>query len=75
MLTMENIETVARLADKYDVLQHVKACVEFITDKLTLDNMCWGYQLALIHKIDALIEFCENEFIESSKEILATEAF
>ncbi|XP_031625581.1 BTB/POZ domain-containing protein 6-B-like [Contarinia nasturtii] len=74
-LTMEHIDTVARLADKYDILEHVKACAEFLTGQLTVENMCWGYELALILENDALIDYCKTEFIKSPKEILATEAF
>lgn len=74
-VTMENIETIVRLADKYDVLEYIKACVLSTVDELTVENMCWFYQLALILENNALIEFCESKLIKSSEKILATEAF
>ncbi|XP_055325960.1 BTB/POZ domain-containing protein 2-like, partial [Sitodiplosis mosellana] len=40
-LTMENIETVVRLTDKYDVLEYVNAFAVFLKRQLTLDNRFW----------------------------------
>lgn len=74
-VTMDNIQTVIQLADKYDVLEYVKASAKFLETKLTVNNMCWGLQLALQLKSDALIEFCKSECKKSPKEIFATEAF
>lgn len=74
-LRMENIEAVARLADKYDILEHVTACATFLKSQLTVNNMCWGYQLAVFLQRKPLISFCESEIIKSSKEILSTDIF
>ncbi|XP_055309316.1 BTB/POZ domain-containing protein 6-B-like [Sitodiplosis mosellana] len=74
-LTMENIETVVRLADKYDVLEHVNACAVFLKRELTLDNRFWVYQLALALKNEELIKFCEGKIINSPKGVFATDAF
>lgn len=74
-LTMENIETVARLADKYDILDCVNACATFLEGQLTLDNVCWGYQLAVFLKNMALIEYCENKISESPKDIFSSDEF
>lgn len=74
-LTMENIETVVRLADKYDVLEYVNACAAFLEKELTLDNMCWGLQLALVLKNETLTEFCENQISKSPKQVFASKTF
>ncbi|XP_055316914.1 BTB/POZ domain-containing protein 6-B-like [Sitodiplosis mosellana] len=74
-LNMENIETIVRLADKYDVLEYVNACAVFLKTQLKLDNMFWGYQLAVNLKNDELIEFCEEQIARSPKKIFATDAF
>lgn len=74
-LTMENIETVSRLADKYDILDCVNACATFLEGQLTLENICWGYQLAVFLKNEALIEFCADRISKSPKEVFASEAF
>ncbi|XP_055312020.1 uncharacterized protein LOC129574265, partial [Sitodiplosis mosellana] len=72
---MENIETVVRLADKYDVLEYVNACAVFPKRQLTLDNRFWVYQLAVNLKNDELIEFCEGKIINSPKGVFAAEVF
>ncbi|XP_031634316.1 BTB/POZ domain-containing protein 6-B-like [Contarinia nasturtii] len=74
-LTMENIEAVARLADKYDIIDCVNACATFLEGQLTMDNMIWGYQLAVFLKNDALIEFCEKKIGESPKTVFVSDAF
>ncbi|XP_055310678.1 BTB/POZ domain-containing protein 2-like [Sitodiplosis mosellana] len=79
-LTMENIETVVRLADKYDVVERVNACIVFLKGQLTLDIsiiyiMCWGYQLAVNLKNAELIEYFEEKIIKSPKEVFASEVF
>ncbi|XP_055310181.1 BTB/POZ domain-containing protein 2-like [Sitodiplosis mosellana] len=74
-LTMEHIETVARLADKYDVLEYFNECVASLKDQLTLDNMCCGYQLAVNLGNEDLIQFCEDKIAKSTTDIFATDAF
>lgn len=74
-LTLRNIETVARLADKYDVLNYVKTCSAFLESQLEWENMCWGYQWAIFLKDRALIELCEYIIIRMPKKIFATETF
>ncbi|XP_055317111.1 BTB/POZ domain-containing protein 6-B-like [Sitodiplosis mosellana] len=74
-LNMENIETVVRLADKYDILEYIKSCVIFLKTQLTIDNLCWVYQLAVNVKKDELIEICEEQIARLPKKIFATDAF
>lgn len=74
-LTMENIEAVARLADKYDVAQFLNACAQLFKMKMSKENMCYAYQMALHFKDDALIKFCEKEISLSPKQMFASEAF
>lgn len=59
-LTMENMEEVARLADKYDMIERLNIYATNQIDRLTMDNMCWGYQLAIIIKHEQLKAFCEK---------------
>ncbi|XP_055303184.1 BTB/POZ domain-containing protein 6-B-like [Sitodiplosis mosellana] len=74
-LTIENIETVARLADKYDVLAYLNDCATFTQNELTIDNMFWGLQLALFLKNQTLTDYCERKINESPKEVFASDAF
>lgn len=74
-IAMENIECVARLADKYDVLHFLSACAQLFEMKLTKENMCYAYQMALHLKDDALIKFCEREISLWPKDVFASESF
>lgn len=74
-LTMENIEDIVRLADKYDILDSIHACATSLINKLTLDNMCWGYQLSIMLGNEELQQFCEKVIRGYSKDIFETEAF
>lgn len=74
-LSMENIEAVARLADKYDVLHFLNACAQLFEMKLTKENMCYAYQMALHLKDDTLIKFCEKEIGLWPKDVFASDAF
>lgn len=75
ILTMENMEAVVRLADRYNILEYVESCATFSEDQWTTENICWGFQLALCLEKEPLIRFCERKIIESSDEVLATEMF
>ncbi|XP_031634306.1 BTB/POZ domain-containing protein 2-like [Contarinia nasturtii] len=72
---MNNIETVVRLADKYDIFEYINTCSTLLQSQLNANNLCWGYQLALSIKNQNLIEFCENEISKSPKEVFASEPF
>lgn len=74
-MKMENFGAIHRLADKYNILQYFIPTFESIEAKLTVDNMCWGYQVGLFLNSHSLIEFCERKLIISPREILATEDF
>lgn len=60
-LTMRNIETIARLADKYDVLERISACANFLKNQLSINNMCWGLQVNLFKQRNLL--FCRKNRI------------
>lgn len=74
-LTMEKIEEVAYLADKYDMLDFVTSCASFLKEKLTIDKMCWGYQLAIVLKISDLMAFCEEQISIHIKTVFDSESF
>lgn len=74
-LTIENIECVARLADKYDIVKHFRACAGCLKSQLNPSNMCWGYEMALAFDDKELIEFCKNKILESPREAFASDAF
>lgn len=74
-VAMENMETVARLADKYDILEHVNACADLFESQLTSDNVCWAYQLAVNLNNEKLIKCCEENIIKSSNQVFASDVF
>lgn len=74
-ISMENIEDIVRLADKYDILDCVHACAALLINKLTLDNMCWGYQLSIMLGNEQLQQFCEKVISGYSRDIFETDAF
>lgn len=74
-LTMENMETVVRLADKYDILKVVNACAESFEDPLAPNNICWAYHLALILKNDKMIKTCVNKITKMPMGSIAIDIF
>lgn len=74
-LSMENMEQVAALADKYDVMD---CLVNFATSKigkLTIDDLCWGYQLAIITGNTKLKQYCERVICENANDIFNSSTF
>lgn len=74
-LTMENIEEVALLADKYDMLDSVEACATFLVEQLKTDDIIWGYQLANTLRNQELIEFCEKQIKMFTNDLFKSESF
>lgn len=74
-LTMANMEEVAALADKYDMLGCFNNYVTSFVGKLSLDKICWGYQLAIISKNEALKQYCEMPICEYPNDIFNSSTF
>lgn len=74
-LTMENIDAVARLADKYDMLDCVNACASFLESNLSKDSMFWGYQLAVALKNEPLQKFCEQNIQTYNSDTFQSDQF
>lgn len=53
-MTEENIEDVLNLAKLSLVDEFYKECVRFLAELLTLNNLCWIYQLAIVYDIENL---------------------
>lgn len=74
-LTIEYIDEVVLLADKYDVLDIVNTCITFLVDQLEIDDMIWGYQLALTLQNMELKEFCEEHIKLHARNVLKSDIF
>lgn len=74
-LTMENIEEVVRLADKYDILDRLDTCASFLKRKITIESVTLIYELSLLLKNEKLMEFCEKYIKLFTNAVLETDAF
>lgn len=74
-LSMENLCEVIRLADMYDIIDYVRSSGPTFDGKLTIDNICWAYQLAIYLKHEKLIKMCEKKIRCRPKKIFASEGF
>lgn len=74
-LTMDNMEGVNILADKYDMMDSLKACTTSLKSLLTDDNIFWGYQLAMTLDFQALKQLCERKISCLPADIFKTDAF
>lgn len=74
-LTSENAVQVINLCKQYLLNDCIKNSTDLVESSLTLDNMCWGYELALLFEEDNLKEFCEQQITENPEEIFQSTCF
>lgn len=74
-LTSENIGQVINLCKKYELTDGVKACEIPLQKSLTNDDICWGYEVAILFELDALQKFCEERIKMNAHEIIKSESF
>ncbi|XP_055326215.1 uncharacterized protein LOC129580044 [Sitodiplosis mosellana] len=74
-LTADNAAGVWNLGKQYMVDDCSMASSNFSEQTLTLDNMCWGYELAILFEQDRLMKFCEQKISENPKEIFKSNGF
>lgn len=74
-LSSENALEVMSLGKKYAVANCLEACVEFCKATLTLDSMCWAYELAILFELDELKRFCEQKISQNPHKIFHSVSF
>lgn len=74
-LNAENLLEVMNLGKQYMLDDCLTACTEFCEATLTLENMCWGYELAILFDLTGLKEFCEQKIAANPKEIFRSNSF
>lgn len=74
-ITAENALEMMNLGKNYAVASCLKACTEFCKLTLTLDSMCWGYELAILFELDDLRMFCEQKICENPEKIFKSISF
>lgn len=75
-LTSENIAQVMNLCKKYDMKECMTVCETTLQNSLTMDDMCFGYSIAVLYEQENLTKFCEQRIINTSaREIIKSESF
>ncbi|XP_055305910.1 BTB/POZ domain-containing protein 6-B-like [Sitodiplosis mosellana] len=76
-LTGENIIEVSNLCKKYEVIQGIKVCETPLKRSLTfnINDVCSGYEVALLLELENVVEFCEQNIRENALEVLQTTGF
>lgn len=74
-LTGDNFAEVITLADKYDVPGCMHMCEQFLEITLTLDSVCWCYELATLFHLQHLVDMCEERICMETKSIFESDGF
>lgn len=75
-LTAKNFFNVMQLVTKYGIENCVlDACSELCEITITLDNICWGYELAILFEHTELQQFCENFISENAQKVFQSNSF
>lgn len=74
-LTSDNLSEVITLADKYDVQGCMHLCEQFLEITLTMESLCWCYELATLFDLTHLINMCEERICLETKMIFETDGF
>lgn len=74
-LTLDNIDEVLELIDKYDVADFFPICVDFLKTKLTTDDILWGLHLAIKFHLSNLKEYCTSQIQKHHETVFAMFTF
>ncbi|XP_055309103.1 BTB/POZ domain-containing protein 1-like isoform X2 [Sitodiplosis mosellana] len=74
-LTVANIGGVFDLVKCSMVDGFFVECEKFLIKNMTIENMCWGYQLAVLYEANELHRFCERAICMNPKAIFGSESF
>ena len=74
-LTSENIDMVLGLAKQSLVDEFVDECITFLLDSVTMDNLCFSFQVAVLYDIMVLKDLCQLHIISNAKLMFYTKDF
>ncbi|XP_031638057.1 BTB/POZ domain-containing protein 6-A-like [Contarinia nasturtii] len=74
-LTVGHKPRIMNLGEKYMLNVCKKACTELSKATLTMENMCLGYELAILFNQDDLKEYCEAKISENPMEFFKSQSF
>lgn len=68
-LTMEDVEDVMSLIDRYDVESAWPICVEYSKENLTVNDILWGLSMAKKFRLDDLKSYCLNKIQQNCSNV------
>lgn len=74
-LSSANIIYVTNLCKKYEMDDFLKPCEAVLYNSLTMDEMCWGYNIAQLLELENLSRFCEERIKTNAEKIIKSESF
>ncbi|XP_031628461.1 uncharacterized protein LOC116344170 isoform X2 [Contarinia nasturtii] len=74
-LTMDNIDKVMYLGDKYNISECMNVCTKYLRQNLSYDNLFLAYELAIRFNQNCLKSFCELMIAIDTKAILSSNDF
>lgn len=74
-LTAEHVFELMNLCKMYEIEDCVNALTDLCESNLTIDNMCLGYEFAILFGNKRLKKFCERKITENPKMIFNSNSF
>ncbi|XP_055307985.1 BTB/POZ domain-containing protein 6-A-like [Sitodiplosis mosellana] len=74
-LSPEHIADVINLCKMYEMAEALKICEAALQSLLIIDDMCFGYALAILYDLTSTIEFCEQEIVQNARKIFCSASF
>lgn len=74
-LSMEHIESVVDLCEKYQIIEYLKPCLTSLEENLDIENMCLAYKLAIRCEQHDLLTFCERKIGMHTEKVLQSHGF
>lgn len=74
-LTVENAAEVIYLCKKYEVDELMNICSTFLQQKMPIDLMCTGLQLAMKFDMTELRNFCANQIVRNPAKFFESKEF
>lgn len=73
--TLENIEDIINLSKQCLVNAFVVKCKNFLQSRISKQNVCWIYQVAILYDVQAVLVSCEIFIGEHLPELLSSDDF
>lgn len=75
VLSIDTIDEVVQLADRYDMAQYINNCINFFAQNLTSKNVCIAYQLSISLNNVNLKNLCKEFICTYTSNVFASDAF